>query len=170
MTVEQVTATARSGRLTITDSSPTETFAQAVDLAQHRPVAQQSGVRTLTLTNGVRNRIFVKFTQFPEGGRVSYLRFTVAKASYTPDEAVTEMKQRYGKPTDAISAPMVMGMLTRWCAPSPKCSAATSSLNVYADAVDTAIQLDGGEAMTNRAASALKAAIAASPAAKRAAF
>lgn len=87
MTVKQVMATAQSAKLKITDSSPTETFAQAVDLAQHRPVAQQSGVLSLTLTNGVGNRIFVKFTQFPEGGRVSYLRFTVAKASYTPDEA-----------------------------------------------------------------------------------
>jgi hypothetical protein len=170
MTVEQVKAAARSGNLQVSDSTPTETFAQAVDLAQHRPVALQSGIRTLTLTNGIGNRVFVKFTQFPDGGRVSYLRFTVPKASYTPDEAVAEMTKRYGKLTDAIRAPMVSGLLTRWCAPSPKCSSATPSLNVYADAVDTAIQLDSGDAMTNRAAAALKAAIAASPAAKRAAF
>jgi hypothetical protein len=170
MTVEQVIATARSGNLQITDTSSTETFAQAVDLAQHRPVARQSGIRWLTLKNGVGNTISVKFTQFPNSGLASFIRFSVAKTSYSPDEAATEMTKRYGKPTDAIRAPMVSGFLTRWCAPSPKCSSATPSLNVYADAVDTAIQLDSGDAMTNRAAAALKAAIAASPAAKRAAF
>jgi len=169
MSSEQVRAVARTKGMTLQDTYSAQSFREAVALATGRRIDTKTGIDTLVFRDAGGNRVSVKFVQTPDGPKAARITFSVLKERYSTEEAASEMTRRYGRPTTSGPSLGVYGTLWQWCAPASKCSGDRPTLAVFSPGTETVIMLQD-RSLEAKAAAALKAAIMATPAAKRADF